>query len=378
MTGTPTSIMLLGDDLSGIAEAAGVLRRFTGRSARIELTGATETDDGIVAVDLDCRRLDPAQAELRTVAGIRTAGPDALVLIKIDSLLRGNVAAHLRAASRAPGPTVVATALPTAGRTVVAGIPLVDGVPLADSDLDAWRHEDREPPQSMAELTTAGGVLVDLSVVRSGRASLRRRITSLAEAGVAILCDAENDDDLDLVAAAGLDAGAQFVGSAGLVGAVGRVIGGSPITPAVEGNDGRLLIAVGTAESVASEQLAYLAADPAASEHVTVFRTPASVGGHQDHRLAEELAARVAREVEASSDGVDLVLTGGETARQVLSALGVGSLSVVGEAHHGAVISTTDRGLRVVTRPGSFGGLDSFVRIVSVLRGRRRPEQDTS
>lgn len=368
---------MLGDDLSGVAEAAGALRRHTGRTARIELelpsTGPALSREGIVAVDLDCRRLDPAQAELRTVAGIRSAGA-ALVLIKIDSLLRGNVAAHLRAATGAPGPTVVATALPTAGRTVVDGVPLIGGVPMAqDTGIDAWRHEVDAPPQSILGLAgPSGGVLVDLPTVRSGTESLVRRMTTLSAPGVALLCDAETDDDLDRIATAGVRVGARFVGSAGLVGAVGRLLGGSSpgLAPdmtesEIAANAGRVVIAVGTTETVATKQLERLAADPV-SQGVTVLRTPVFAGGGHDHRAAAELAARVAGEIETA---VDLVVTGGETARHVLSALGVASLTVIGEAHHGAVISTTDQGFRVVTRPGSFGGVDSFVRIVQVLRG---------
>lgn len=351
MTDVDRQVVLLGDDLSGVAEATAVLRRHTGRVARIDLVPPTEmppAPGGLIGVDLDCRRLDPAEAELRTVAGIRSAGPDALVLIKIDSLLRGNVAAQVRAAAGAPGPTVVATALPVAGRTVVGGVPRVP----------------------------VSGALIDLATVRAGAGTgpsgetLRARMRALAADGITVLCDAETDADLDRIAAVGLDLGAHFVGSAGLVGAVGRLLGGRPAEPEMLQRQGRVMIAVGTTESVASAQLEHLAADPATSEGVTVFRTPALAGAHHDHRAAEELAAQVAREVRAATDVVDLVVTGGETARQLLTALGVRTMSVIGEAHHGAVISTTDQGFRVVTRPGSFGDVDSFVRIVQVLRGK--------
>ncbi len=65
---------------------------------------------------------------------------------------------------------------------------------------------------------------------------------------------------------------------------------------------------------------------------------------------------------------MDLVLTGGETARSVLDALDVADLVPVARIHHGAVHSRTPDGTAVVTRPGSFGDTDSLVRIVEHLR----------
>ena len=66
----------------------------------------------------------------------------------------------------------------------------------------------------------------------------------------------------------------------------------------------------------------------------------------------------------------DLVLTGGETARAVVDAMGITTLRPVHEIHHGAVESVTTDGRRVVTRPGSFGTADSLVAIVQYLTHR--------
>ncbi|GAA2658877.1 MULTISPECIES: 4-hydroxythreonine-4-phosphate dehydrogenase PdxA [Actinosynnema] len=64
-----------------------------------------------------------------------------------------------------------------------------------------------------------------------------------------------------------------------------------------------------------------------------------------------------------------LALTGGETARRVLDALGVRSLRPLGSVHHGAVLALADDERLVVTRPGSFGGPDSLIRIAAALSG---------
>ncbi|MEU3729286.1 four-carbon acid sugar kinase family protein [Streptomyces sp. NPDC033538] len=88
---------------------------------------------------------------------------------------------------------------------------------------------------------------------------------------------------------------------------------------------------------------------------------------------ARSIVAGLARAVAALPTRPDLVLTGGETARRVLDSMGVTTLWPVGEIHHGAVHCRTADGRSVVTRPGSFGGPDSFHRIAAALRPRLLP-----
>ncbi|TQL19561.1 four-carbon acid sugar kinase family protein [Streptomyces sp. SLBN-134] len=154
------------------------------------------------------------------------------------------------------------------------------------------------------------------------------------------------------------------------------------------GTGGRgLLVVAGSAEPVVGEQVGRLVA--AGARHVVlapgqlagtdtvVLPAPApgtvtvvSVDGAGGVRAgaARAVVAGLARAVSALPGRPDLVLTGGETARRVLDALGVTTLRPVGEIHHGAVHCTTTDGRSVVTRPGSFGGPDSFVRIAAALR----------
>ena len=78
----------------------------------------------------------------------------------------------------------------------------------------------------------------------------------------------------------------------------------------------------------------------------------------------------------------DLVLTGGETARAVVDAIGLSSLRPVDVVHHGAVVSIASDGRRVVTRPGSFGDDASLWAITAYLSGadpdRPLPGKDIS
>lgn len=80
------------------------------------------------------------------------------------------------------------------------------------------------------------------------------------------------------------------------------------------------------------------------------------------------LVSVLARLAADRASDADLVLTGGETARRVLDALGVAHLAPLGQIHHGAVHALTPDGRHVVTRPGSFGDTDSLLRIATALR----------
>ncbi|MGN6742194.1 MAG: nucleotide-binding domain containing protein, partial [Amnibacterium sp.] len=88
-----------------------------------------------------------------------------------------------------------------------------------------------------------------------------------------------------------------------------------------------------------------------------------------DPRAAAATAAALGALASAlASDFGALVLTGGETARAVLDALGVGRLDVVRELEPGVVLSRAP-GLPVllVTKAGAFGDAGSLVRVATLL-----------
>ena len=126
---------------------------------------------------------------------------------------------------------------------------------------------------------------------------------------IAVL-DAETDEDLDAIVAAA-PPHATLVGSAGLAAALGRRLGATPL-PRPTPRDVPLLVGVGTR---------------AADEQVKRLRGVEVIRG-----TADEVARRV-----AAAPHTDLVLTGGETARRTLDALGVTTLEPIAQIHHGAV-----------------------------------------
>ncbi|MCQ8835709.1 four-carbon acid sugar kinase family protein [Streptomyces malaysiensis] len=331
-------LLAIADDLSGAAEVAAALHSRTTRSRVLligrpgavnggvsdEVNGAGTTGavNGGVAralrprhpgeatvLDLDSRYRPATEAAEAVREALRLSSPDenapdaldTLVLKKIDSLLRGNVAAEIAALGEGGAGVVLAPALPIAGRVVRSGVVHLGGVALHESD--AWRAETLPPPASVVH--ALGGLptaLVPLTTVRASRRTLLTALRTAAAAGRVAICDAETDADLDAVVEAALAEGSRMrlVGSGGLALALGRHLRttlnaiGAGAAPAATGKRGApaadaapaappaemavgateaaaspasagkpVLVVVGTAEPAAAEQVRRLVEDGA-------------------------------------------------------------------------------------------------------------------
>nr|WP_247204858.1 four-carbon acid sugar kinase family protein [Streptomyces sp. AgN23] len=242
-------LLAIADDLSGAAEVAAALHSRTTRSRVVlvrmsDAVSGGEASSGVASalrprhpgeatvLDLDSRYRPAAEAAEAVRDALRLSSPDGeadgndgdtLVLKKIDSLLRGNVAAEIAALAEGGAGVVLAPALPIAGRVVRSGVVHIGGVALHEGD--AWRAETLPPPGSVAQ--ALGGLpiaLIPLTTVRASPPALRAALRAAVAAGRVAICDAETDADLDAVVAASLAEGPRMrlVGSGGLAVALGR------------------------------------------------------------------------------------------------------------------------------------------------------------
>nr|WP_232546784.1 four-carbon acid sugar kinase family protein [Streptomyces antimycoticus] len=229
-------LLAIADDLSGAAEVAAALHSRTTRS-RVVLVRMSDAVSGGAAssgvaralrprhpgeatvLDLDSRYRPAAEAAEAVRDALRLSSPDGeadgeadgndgdtLVLKKIDSLLRGNVAAEIAALAEDGAGVVLAPALPIAGRAVRSGVVHIAGVALHEGD--AWRAETLPPPASVAQ--ALGGLptaLIPLTTVRASPPALRAALRAAVAAGRVAICDAETDADLDAVVEASLAEG---------------------------------------------------------------------------------------------------------------------------------------------------------------------------
>jgi len=227
-------LAITADDLTGAADSAAALAR-PEAAVPVSLTPHPGAWQGrkAFAVNTDSRTCSPEEAHRRvreSVGALRALGAGA-VYKKTDSNLRGNIGAEVAAVREATGATVIlAPAFPARGRTTLGGVLLVDGTPVSETDM---AHDPQAPvteSEIVALLRTTGGDFpiscCRLAAVRAGADELRE---SFRAQGV-VVCDAETDADLDVIAEAALSLSPvpALVGSAGLVAAVGRRLLGSP------------------------------------------------------------------------------------------------------------------------------------------------------
>ena len=332
---------MLADDLTGTLEVGAILKQ-AGLRVQISIGGVPAVvGDQALVIDCQTRRL-PAEAALaRYTEILATGGRRAEELyLKVDSTLRGNVAAALQATlAHFPGRSVVfCPAYPSQGRTVENGLVLVNGEPLrARSTAD----ESAEP--------VGNGVISELLV------SLGNRV---------ICYDARTEEDLRAIWAA-VDAAQALVvvaGSAGLLAARYTRRAGAGLA------GGRLagrkwIIACGSMNPAAQDQLEDSpwtvlrhpatraeVADRLAADGGVVLATPAT-------RSEEDVTSWLAATVQGVG-ATGLVVIGGETAASILAACGIRSLEPGGEVLPGVPCSWVNlRGATtpLITKAGGFG-----------------------
>jgi D-threonate/D-erythronate kinase len=412
-----TDVTVIADDLTGAADC-GIAFALADLPTFVSIGNAPAPDSAqIVSVDTDTRRLTGGEAERRAGEAARDAYRRGLRFLykKIDSTLRGHVAAELRVtlqawteASAGETPLVIlAPAFPATGRATRDGRVLVGGVLLEESEV--WRKSGMTgPADPIPMLRTAAlkAESVPLETVRSGGPGLVAALLDLATRGVHVaVCDADQEQDLRRIA----DAGAQlhrpviWVGSGGLARHLPAALGlrprpGAATRPQI--GHGPVLALVGSRSTVAREQARHLGAEEGVATftldtdvlldaggrdrwskaNAEVCRTLAAgkdvvlvtaLGTSVDIEIGPALAEALGRFAAESADRIGgLIATGGDIARAVLGALGAGGLHLLGEVEPGVPIGIADaqRPLPVVTKAGAFGTPQTLQRSRAALK----------
>jgi uncharacterized protein YgbK (DUF1537 family) len=428
-------IFILADDLTGSADAASYFRSER-RRVRVTFTEEAPWDftlggDVVQVFDTESRDLAADQARRRierAAIPLARRSKASLIFKKVDSTLRGNLGVEIDTALRALRRplAVLAPALPAHRRAVRGGRLLVDGIPITQV---RGAHDPRRPVRAdrvarvLAETSHLPIHEVGLDAVRRGSSHLAQTLRDLAASPGIAVCDAETEEDLALVATASASSLAFLpCGSAGLARALARVWddGGDapPPGPAGGGLPGPrchdALVAVGSANSVAHEQLGVLQratgipvvalrpnrlADPVSrdaevnrareqvlrsSERIlAVAIAPGAVEGTPALARFEVDLARVGlawfeRGKTSGADVRGLVCTGGATALALAHALEAVALWPEGEVSPGVPWSWME-GVRsrvlLVTKAGGFGGPTALLDAVRFLVEETRPRR---
>jgi uncharacterized protein YgbK (DUF1537 family) len=376
-TRVETVRLIVADDLTGAADACATLvsRGFTGLVLPdLDAAGSAAASDralidraDVVAISTDTRRRpeSAAAARVRRAAEIAGRSRDGGVFTKIDSTLRGHVGVEIAAAldTFACTHALVAPSFPAMGRRVVAGSLLVSGPGApAPCDIPALLHAQGLPnavvvsrPGSDTAAPASDPALQGLTTTAVLTAIERGR----ADGARIFVVDAESDDDLRAIVAAGHAAGGRplWVGSAGLAAALGagsrpRDHGPTPLPQPTGGrHHGTVLLCIGSTHPVTRAQ--------------------------QNRVLAERSvhlvdAASAATLCTLTLDAfVGLVLSGGDTATDACAALGVTAIELGGEVASGVpwgiLRGGRAAGLPVVLKSGGFGHSGTLVEVVDFL-----------
>ncbi|MGG5808578.1 four-carbon acid sugar kinase family protein [Falsiroseomonas sp. CW058] len=327
-------LRLLADDLTGALDSAA---EFTAACGPVEVRWDGRVPAGSFALDAGTRERPESEAAARMAALAPALAGEGTAFRKIDSLLRGHVAAELGAclASRAWARCVVAPAFPAQGRVTRGGV--------------QWVRD-------------AGGALVPAGDLRAALGALP---------GVTIH-DAETEDDLARIVAEArcLPGPVLWCGTGGLAGA----LAGAAVRPDLH-LAGPVLGLFGSDNPATARQLAACddlvlrIADGGAGDAARVARrlagdgvamvAPALPAGlprtEAAARIAEAFAALTARLPPPAT----LLVAGGETLRMLCAALGASALRATGLVLRGVprslLVGGRWDGTLVISKSGAFG-----------------------
>ena len=331
-------LRLLADDLTGALDSAA---RFVPLVGPVPVSWRVDDLPATAAIDAGTRDRDAATAQAtmeRLVPLLRGA---TIAFKKIDSLLRGHVAAELAACMRHFQHCVLAPAFPFQGRITRGGRQLFRIV-------DGWQDTGVDLP-----------------------AALRQRNIDVR------LCDAATDADLDAIVADGraLQGRVLWCGTGGLAGALaGRLPVAKPKLPRP------ILALIGSDHRASATQLA---AVPDLHRRLPMHH-PTQIARHLAHGAAvvtvdlpaitprdtarRAITAQFAELLRAIERPGTLFVTGGETLRHLCDALDVTHLDVDGEIEPGVPTSIlrggTWDGQRLVSRSGAFGDAGFLQRLL--------------
>ncbi|MBN1248395.1 MAG: four-carbon acid sugar kinase family protein, partial [Anaerolineae bacterium] len=426
------SVVLIADDLTGAADS-GVTFAEHGAKVMVVWDAGHRPAADVVVISTESRHSAADEAAQRVTEvmaalaeGFRSVRPP-WIYKKIDSTLRGHpgvelatVLRCLRAASSATGTgsgeglprALVAPAFPAQGRVTRGGIHTVHGIPLAETVFGQTMTTSRVYDFFAGAFDP--GVVAEIPLASE----------TAAEARV-FAADAATDEDLTRLVNAALENGTRvFCGSAGLAGALAARLAAmhgwtARSEPAIQPCPvcSAVLLVIASRNPQTRRQLQALAAMgiPSITPPVRWFLdeafeagVPAVLGDAvatgaaalttsglpelsvEGATLAARLGSAVAALLTArraaweplppapGSSGGDpepmgLVMTGGDAAIAVSSALGAQALHLCGEVAAGMpwgrLVGGAGDGVPVVTKAGGFGQEDALLKAVSFLRG---------
>lgn len=422
--GPEMNIIVIADDLTGANGTAALLKREDLQSS-VHLLGDPNAviewgrfvGEGAHVLDLNTRNTPGAVAQLRirqVLDGLNQGLDSAEVLLglRMDSTLRGPVADSIDALldDTQLRVAIVVPAFPASGRTTVQAIHYLNGVPV---DQTFVRRDPTSPVTSSDTRSWIGdksryeSVHVSLERIHAGVQTVRKAFLEAVSQGArVVLCDAVTDGDVQTIATALVECLAEEPGYQWIP------VDPGPLTAAVVRQMVRprflapLVFGVsGSVMDSAKDQMDYLEQDfstfvfhyegQSLKEVVDAFshipswikavvvrtdtyvpKTPADV-----QRLPDQVFAVVQASLQLFPSLRGFYLSGGETAGQLLKALGVTQLKLEAEVAPLTTLSQAVdgqlQGKWLVTKGGAVGDKtavsNALARLYDVMAANHQP-----
>lgn len=329
-------LLALADDLTGALEAGA---KFAGCGLSALVTTGARLDPAgmsgavqVLVIDTETRHRQPEEAAsvVRALACSARDHGIRFLYKKTDSTLRGNIGAELGALRAAwpDSPLVYVPAYPQLGRTVRQGHLCVNGIPVNET---AFAADALNPVRESHIPTLLAGCGAD---------------------GIEV-CDGESDADVEaaarrLLASAGPHLAA---GPAAIAEQIARLLPLPRSKPAPWPAIRRCLVVNGSRHEVSARQVEY--AESNGWRSVDPQDVPTTLERERWLILKARDGAAV-RNLLAQADIDALVVFGGDTAYEILTAAGLMPLHPLGEVLPGVPVSRAGA-LHLITKAGGFG-----------------------
>lgn len=382
-------ILCITDDLTGALDVGGSFRS-RGFHPRVYINPSLPcvNEDRTQIFNLRTRYAQPTEGKSRTTSAIEEIRPflhNALLYVKVDSTLRGPVfqTIDILCDHFPKSPIFLAPSFPHAGRTCVNGVYYVEGVPISDT---VYARDSAFHMESSRLTNGRKDILhVNFRDIDYGAEKLQSILKR--SAAQVISFDTYTQQHLETIASVAMNNNAIMVGSSGLARAIPQI--GDSFTDSSFDDHDPFMFVVGSLNPRSREQLKILELsglpifqlrndDVANLNQIEKLQTYVSgmldqgascgvatpnelrKGSSYFHDLDQTMA-----KICSSASPHHLVLTGGETATEILISRGVSRLDVVSEHAPGIPIASRGRDSkhRIIAKPGGFGRPDEFKRI---------------
>lgn len=208
--------LIVADDFTG-ANDTGVQLKRRGVSTSVVFSSEFIASEGSFVLDTESRALGPEEAAAAVRAGLKGVDLTAFgrVMKKVDSTLRGSVAAEIKAVDELYGSELVvfAPALPDLGRTTVGGVHLLKGIPITRTEL----AKDPKTPVTEDNITKLLEAVYDEPVTHISEDQVSAGEIDFS-VGRVFTCDSATNADLRSVIQAAVDTGKRtlWVGTAAM------------------------------------------------------------------------------------------------------------------------------------------------------------------